>query len=67
LKSSTIIAIISFLARALFDHIVNVERIKVGKMQTVDALIGEEALLFVKYLRDERPSWKPRVVSLISG
>jgi len=45
---------------------VNVERIKVGKRQTVDALIGEEALLFAKYLRDERPSWKPRVVSLIS-
>lgn len=43
-----------------------VERIKAGKMQTVDAQIGEESVLFAKYLRDEGPSWKPRVVSLIS-
>ena len=33
---------------------VNVERIKVGKRQTIDTLISEEALLFAKYLRNER-------------
>jgi hypothetical protein len=30
---------------------VDVERIKVGKRQTSDTLISEEALLFAKYLR----------------
>jgi hypothetical protein len=33
---------------------VNVERIKVGNRQTIDTLISEEALLFAKYLRNER-------------
>ena len=36
---------------AFFDRMVNVERIKVGKRQTIDTLISEEALLlFAKYL-----------------
>ena len=30
---------------AFFDRMVNVERIKVGKRQTIDTLISEEALL----------------------
>jgi hypothetical protein len=33
---------------------VNVERIKVGEWQTIDRLICEEALLFAKYLRNEK-------------
>jgi hypothetical protein len=38
----------------LFDSMVEVPRIKVGKRQTIDTLISEEALLFAKYLRRER-------------
>ena len=39
---------------AFFDRMVDVKRIKVGKRQTIDTLICEEALLFEKYLRHER-------------
>ena len=45
---------------AFFDRVVDVERIKVGKRQTIDTLISEETLLFVKYLRNEKKSWTPR-------
>lgn len=47
---------------AFFDRMVDVERIKVGKRQTIDTLICEEALLFAKYLRHERKDWIPRLV-----
>jgi CRISPR-associated endonuclease Cas1 len=47
---------------AFFDRMVDVERIKVGKRQTVDTLINEEALLFAKYLRNERKDWIPRLL-----
>ena len=40
---------------------VNVERIKVGKRQTNDTLISEKALLFAKYLRNERTNWTPEL------
>ena len=33
-----------------------------GKKQTVETLINEEALLFAKYLRNERETWIPRIV-----
>jgi hypothetical protein len=46
---------------ALFDRLVDVERIKHGKIQTLDTLISEEALLFAKYLRNERKDWNPRI------
>ena len=49
---------------AFFDRMVDVERIKVGKRQTVDTLISEEALLFAKYLRNERKEWTPRILTL---
>ena len=39
---------------AFFDRMVGVERIKVGKRQTIDTLISEEALLFAKYIRKEK-------------
>jgi hypothetical protein len=39
---------------------VDVERIKVDKKQTIDTLISEESLLFAKYLRKERREWNPR-------
>jgi len=43
---------------------VDVERIKVGKRQTIDTLITEEALLFAKYLRNEKDSWIPRLPNI---
>jgi hypothetical protein len=35
------------------ESIVETPRIKVGKMQTIETLINEEALLLAKYLRKE--------------
>ena len=49
---------------AFFERVVNVERIKVGNRQTIDTLINEEALLFAKYLRNERKDWTPRTPAL---
>ena len=40
---------------------VEVSRMKVGKKQTLDTLINEEALLFAKYVRNERETWIPRI------
>jgi hypothetical protein len=48
----------------LFDRMVDVERIKHGKRQTIDTLISEEALLFTKYLRNEHKDWTPRISTL---
>jgi hypothetical protein len=48
---------------AFFNRMVNIERIKVGKRQTIDTLISEEALLFAKYLRSEWKDWIPRLVN----
>ena len=39
---------------------VDIPRIKVGKKQTYETLINEEALLLAKYLRNEKPTWCPR-------
>jgi CRISP-associated protein Cas1 len=47
---------------AFFNRMVEIERIKIGKRQTIDTLISEEALLFAKYLRQERKEWTPRVI-----
>jgi len=49
---------------AYFKSEVEIPRIKVGKKQEIETLINEEALLFAKYLRNERKTWKPRIVSL---
>jgi len=38
-----------------------IPRIRIGKRQTFETLINEKALLFAKYLRDERKRWIPRV------
>jgi CRISPR-associated protein Cas1 len=48
----------------LFNREVEVPRIRHGYKQTFDTLINEEALLLAKYLRCERQTWIPRVVSL---
>jgi len=47
----------------LFDRMIEVPRIKHGNRQTVDTLISEEALLFAKYLRNEKKEWIPRIVN----
>ena len=36
-----------------FEIMVEIPRIKVGKQQTVETLINEEALLFAQHLRNE--------------
>ena len=45
----------------LFNHTVEISRIRHGKRQTLDTLINEEALLLAKFLRDEKKEWKPRL------
>lgn len=47
-----------------FERSIEIPRIRVGKRQTIETLINEEALLFAKYLRKERKEWKPRIVIL---
>jgi len=49
---------------AFFESKVDVPRIKHGNRQTLETLISEEALLFAKYLRDERKTWTPRIAFL---
>ena len=45
-----------------FESNVEVPRIKVGKKQTIETLISEEALLLLaKFLRDEWRTWTPRI------
>jgi CRISPR-associated protein Cas1 len=43
---------------------VDIPRFKVGKIQTLETLISEEALLLAKYLRGEHKEWTPRIVTL---
>jgi hypothetical protein len=52
---------------AFFDRMVDVERIKVGNRQTIDTLICEEALLFAKYLRNEKKEWQPRIATTVKN
>jgi hypothetical protein len=47
-----------------FESTVEVPRIKIGKKQTIETLINEEALLFGKFLRDEIKSWIPRILTI---
>ena len=44
-----------------FESKVEVPRIRVGKRQTIETLINEEAMLLAKFLRGERDSWTPRI------
>jgi hypothetical protein len=46
-----------------FESKVEVPRMRVGKRQTIETLITEEALFFAKYLRAERLMWMPRIMS----
>ena len=45
----------------IFNREVEIPRIKHDNKQTLDTLISEEALLFAKYLRNERRDWVPRI------
>ena len=47
-----------------FQNKVEIPRIKMGKKQEIETLIAEEALLFAKYLREEIPTWSPRIADL---
>lgn len=47
-----------------FETRVSIPRIRRGSKQELETLITEEALLFARYLRNEKPSWNPRVVAL---
>ena len=47
----------------VFGSKINIPRIKVGKKQTLETLINEEALLLAKHLRNESPKWVPRIMS----
>jgi len=43
------------------ESTVETPRIRVGRRQTIETLINEEALLLGKFLRDERKAWIPRI------
>lgn len=45
----------------LFESMIEIPRIRIGRRQTVETLINEEALLLAKFLRDERKTWTPRI------
>lgn len=49
-----------------FESKVNIPRINVGNKQSLNSLIDEEALLFAKYLRNEKKIWIPRLPELLS-
>ena len=48
---------------AFFESYVEIPRMQVGKKQTIETMINEEALLLAKYLRNEQKAWKPRIAS----
>jgi hypothetical protein len=37
---------------------------RIGKRQTIETLINEEALLLAKFLKDEWKTWIPRIAVL---
>ena len=50
----------------LFDHILEIPRIRHGSKQTLDTLINEEAYLLARFLRNEKPTWIPRIARLVT-
>ena len=48
----------------LFERKVEIPRMRHGSRQTLDTLINEEAYLLAQYLRNEKQSWIPRIVSI---
>jgi CRISPR-associated endonuclease Cas1 len=47
----------------LFESMVAIPRIRHGRRQTLETLINEEAFVLAKNLRNETPSWTPRIVN----
>ncbi|MEM3550105.1 MAG: CRISPR-associated endonuclease Cas1 [Candidatus Bathyarchaeia archaeon] len=47
-----------------FETKVPISRIRYGSKQQIETLINEEALLFAKFLCNEKPSWIPRIIQL---
>jgi hypothetical protein len=45
---------------------IKIPRMQRGENQEFESLINEEALLFAKYLRNERKEWIPRIAELKS-
>lgn len=45
-----------------FETKIPISRIRYGSKQQIETLINEEAYLFAKYLRNEKDSWKPRII-----
>ena len=46
----------------LFESTIDIPRIKVGKKQSIETLINEEAMLLAKFLRTEQEKWIPRII-----
>jgi hypothetical protein len=44
-----------------FASYIDVPRMRVGKQQTIETMIHEEASILAKYLRSERKRWMPRL------
>jgi hypothetical protein len=49
---------------SLFDRKVDVARMRHGSRQSLDTLVNEEAYLLAQYLRNEKQSWVPRLVTI---
>lgn len=47
-----------------FQNKVTVPKVRTGMQQEIETLINEEAFLFAQYLRNERQTWIPRIVSV---
>ena len=47
-----------------FQKKVEIPRMRCGKQQKLETLINEEALLFAKFLREERETWIPRIATM---
>ena len=48
----------------MFNHVVAIPRSRHRFKQTLDVLISKEAILFGKYLREEKTIWIPRITNL---
>jgi len=47
-----------------FESYITISRLQVGKKQSIETLINEEALLLVKFLRGDHKIWVPRISSI---
>lgn len=49
---------------SFFESTIEIQRVRHGNKQIIETLINEDAMLFAEYLRDEKPTWHPRIVEL---